>query len=76
MDQIADGLHGYVARRQFVGTALQFPDDELGIFNILLILHLVFQAGPGIHGDGPQLDFRIKAARIGTGYVFIRRLQF
>ena len=63
-DQIPYGLHGQVAGGQFVGAALQFPCNHFRIFDILLVLHLVLQAGPGIHGNGAKLDFHEEMARI------------
>ena len=76
MDQIADSLHGHVARSQFIGTALEFPDDEFRVLDVVLVFHLMFQAGPGIHGNRAQLDFGIEMTRIGAGHIFIRLFQF
>ena len=46
MNQIPNRLHGQIAGRQLVGAALQFPDDHFGILYIVLVFHLVLQAGP------------------------------
>lgn len=69
-DKVPDGLHGQVAGRQLVGAALQLPRNHFRIFDVFLVLHLVFQTGPGIHGNGAKLDFHEEMAGIVAFHVF------
>ena len=53
---------------------LEFPADDRSVFNGVLVLHFVFEAGPGIHGDCPELDLDIILARAVAIVVFIREI--
>ena len=68
-DKVPDGLHGQVAGCQFIGAALQLPCNHFRIFDVFLVLHLVFQTGPGIHGNGAKLDFHEEMARISPLHI-------
>lgn len=60
-NNVPDILHPLIQCRTLLRTVIQLVLQELCLTlrNIFLVLQLVFQTGPEIHGDGTELDFHI-----------------